>query len=124
MLSYLKQARNSEEHGLEAVILKQPSTMRLENRRPLMDIYVSYNEAGEIKFSEPRFGLTSDVKGLPERMILRDVVDGRSGKVYRVPEKHLSEEILDNSPAKIASMAINFCRSTLESAEKLVVDRT
>ncbi|MDF2368309.1 hypothetical protein [Sneathiella sp.] len=119
LLSYLRQARNSEEHTLEGSSDKTGFTAHT-NRKDVK-IVRSGKKDNHIEVVVPE-----NVKKGDELFTIRgpgiyliDVIDGRSGKLFQVPKEHLGQSIENTTPLEVASKALMYMENLISEAERL-----
>ncbi len=123
LLSYVQQARNSEEHTLigttdktgfriEAVG-KGAKVVRSGHKDNRLEVIAPANaKAGEELFRIHAPGI-----------YLVDVTCQRSKKRFPVPTSHLDTELYQNDPISVASLAINYAEEMINIAETMIVEK-
>lgn len=114
LLQYLHQARNSDEHTLEAVI-ETSNSITAESAHP------------SVIFQDGTLHIPHDFRGAvlnltPPHFRLLDVVDHRWGapKRYSVPTSHLGTQLPTSTPIAVAIAALSYQQRLVAEARELV----
>ena len=111
LLSYLHHARNTEEHSLESSADQVGITMTPAN--PLVRI-----EGDTIYLPQNmKPGPIANFKAPYLRLL--DVKDNLHGDVFKVPENHLGQKIVDNSPLGVAKLGLGYLETLVMAADLL-----
>ncbi len=138
LLRYITEARNDDEHGIEAVTEYVPGSAKLGVNRPGSS-RAMVDQFGN-RFSDP-IGPDATVYNIPNltdpsqipqlhaldgKPIFNEVttpkvklinVRDRSGRTYAPPSNHLGQAILDPEPVIVADLTVNYLKVLLEEAE-------
>jgi hypothetical protein len=120
LLSYLLHARNSNDHGVEQVLERDPA--RTEVGRGARHVYIDelVIEQGKIKtLRGSQDGGPIRVEHIPEKISLRPVVD--RGVTYNPPKSFLGKTIPDHSPQAVGKVALEFMARVFAEAEGFVL---
>ena len=122
LLAYLHQARNADEHGIEAVTKEVPGGIAIGGPGESFTFNMSSRK--------DRGGGGMDIQVFPHGGRLPKVwtVDPEiqlvavrnRGVSYPPPDAHLGEKLADSSPIKVAELGLEWHRSLLEQAAELV----
>lgn len=124
LLQYLYEARNVDEHGLEAVTKEKPGSIGV---KPVENTGVFYN--GVFGFKDGKFMVPAatdrhgnpvdlNVTINPSRTILVPVV-ARGNRTYNPPQEHLGQRLIDSSPIGIAEVSVAYLKMLLQEAAAL-----
>ncbi len=116
LLSYLKQARDSDQHGITDITKKVAGRMSMRPVAPGGDFYLqelSFDERGNISRLEP--GSPMILRVVKPKMAL--IPFHHRGVDYPVPTTHLGEVIKTEDPIAIAELAIAYYEIFLRAAE-------
>ena len=126
LLSYLHQARNCDEHGLDYIVTETGSSLVGKMAEGATTFHmaadVMLDSDGNVHVRNPTSETPAAFTALElsdPRMELVKVKDGRSGKSFDPPEEHLGQPIADNSPPVIANLAIEYLEEMLNEATGL-----
>ena len=117
LLSYLKNARDSEQHSIEQIVERQPGLLRRAR-------FVNPN-GGFVKKMVINSGELTEYEGdpllvefTPERAIVKSVTN--SGRIYNPPINHRGKSLADpKDPIEIAYLGLKFYTQYLNDIEKL-----
>jgi len=115
LMSYLHQARNSEEHGLHQVTSVAGSEVKLGPGAKA----AIYTDGHSFTVSN----VEGEVTVPQDRIKLVPVYDDRSGKWFEVPRMHMGVPIDNVSPGVIGSLALSYLVDLLNEAKGRVVDQ-
>jgi hypothetical protein len=121
LLSYLFQARNSDEHSVREIIEHQPGSVTL---KPTIPGGVTYIDSMRVRNGVMEFGpgTVGTMEVTPTRTVLLPV-KARDGRIYAVPEVHLGEKLADPDCIGLANRAVAFYEDFLKEAENKFVTR-
>jgi len=117
LLSYLVNARGADEHSIEDITAKEPSSIGINPAEGSSltlksltfngnDISVESDQAVRIEF------ISGKVRLLP--------ITNR-GRVYEVPLKHFGQDLKSSDPVELAELAVNFYTEYFKEAEAYFV---
>lgn len=122
LLSYIHQARNSDEHGIEEVTQTR-TQQHLVGEVGGLSVSVSTSDDGT--FSD-FVGVLPDGKRVPistyksQTVRLVAVTNTRFGDTFDVPRSHFGEELPDVlDPAYVAGLAISYLKNLIDEARGL-----
>ena len=122
LLQYLFQARDDEEHGVEAATELQPGALGIGVNKPgfstAMHIRrLAIDQQGNVELDATSHdGKPILLEITPARSILKPVT-GRGNRIYDPPTAHLGNAIPDNSPIPVAQLALIYLESLVDQAE-------
>jgi hypothetical protein len=118
LLSYMHQARNAEEHGLEAVTALSPGAIELGTKGELRAESISFGPDG-IKVV-PLPGVPIPYRIRPPRIVLKTVTDDRYGSSFPPPGTHLGRAIPNPSPIPVGKAWLAYLEALVREAETKV----
>jgi hypothetical protein len=124
LLSYLHQARNSEEHGLAPVTALQARGWSIEDGGGGLRIHsLEADDRGNISgLVSPAPGAAAPIaKHWPSSIHLAVVQDDRFKTKFAPPTHHLGEELKDSSPATVGDAWMVYLKLFLDEAETYVI---
>ena len=120
LLSYMHQARNSDEHGIEPVTEYDPGFVGIGG--PNQDIYIEslvLMPSGPVGTVYGLDGRPPAITFKPAEFKLSNVVDERYGNEFVPPTTHLGKAIADQSPFGIGQLWLDYFEAlVLEAAER------
>ncbi len=121
LLSYMHQARNSDEHGLEPVARHNPGYLGIGMAGESAHIgRLTTGARGEI--TELRMNPTPGpvtIAQIPPHPELIPVIDDRFGTKFDPPKEHLGAPLADISARAIAKLWVDYLSALVEEATKL-----
>ena len=114
LLSYLFQARNSDEHSVREIAEQKPGSLSINPAFPGADVYIDYMriDNGTVTIGPRTNGI---VHFVPATIALLPV-KARDGRVYPPPTLHLGQKIDQQDYVFIAAKAIAFYQDFLDQA--------
>lgn len=138
LLHYIHHARNSEEHGLDEVVVHAPQSISFEPTVPLgLPLFPTmFNFAGQDEENpQPakisigyRDGTTKDVTSLVKqpyvnrKLVLVKATSPRNPKPIDPPNEHLGQKMDGSEPTEVAELAIGYCETMVLEAKGLSCD--
>ena len=121
LIQYLRQARNAEEHGLEATSRYVESSFAFGIGQNISGgtLIVKGNHIQSTLKTDNGAPLKVEIRGPHSELV--PIVDGRFGTVFPVPTTHLGKAIKDQSPANIGLLGLTYFDGILEEAERMAV---
>lgn len=120
LLSYLHQARNVEEHGIQPVATHELGGLTLSSGGGSGFIEAMEFGPGFLKMELGDWhGPRPNLVFVPPHARLVDVADERFGTIFKVPFEHLGQPIEDQSPATVGKLWLSYCEALVEEARKL-----
>jgi hypothetical protein len=113
LLSYLRNARGCDEHGVEPIAEKIPGGIGI-NAAEGNSLYIKKMEMrnGQLHIDSPqKIKITID----PGKFHLVPVIN--RGVTYAVPTSHLGSDVVAMDPASLAELAVKFYVELLDQAE-------
>jgi hypothetical protein len=131
LLSYLHQARNADEHGLDHVTMRMSHSSSYEFSTAKGEEYqwkirCRENDDGTVEYSDPI--ITKDGKIVPTKLVatskpsvaLREVRNTRYGDEFWPPTSHLGVELPKHvSPEAVAALCVRYIKQMLSEAREL-----
>jgi hypothetical protein len=129
LMSYLFQARNAAEHGLEDVTRRTADMGRIRfpaTKTVKMGVMMRLNSDGSMDIKDPKVttedGEFTNLELLNPRVELVTVTDDRfPDQSWPPPETHFGSPIADRSPIGLAKLAIAEMEAVLSAAVQFVV---
>lgn len=124
LLSYLHQARNADEHGLDYITAKGADCVNVHMTKDVKEIHVAFDmmvdKAGRVHVRDPK-------TNTPEAVDHFELINPRvelvtvknRGHSFDPPNMHLGKPIVENGPPSVAKLAISYLRDMLDEASKL-----
>jgi hypothetical protein len=120
LLAYFHQARNSDEHGIEQILARDPQSITIgtpgAGPMHLEELIIDGSHA-RIKFHPS--SVDKSVHITPEQIRLLPVTDDRYGTVFKLPEIHLGQPIADTSVLALSRLALAYHQALVDEADKL-----
>lgn len=120
LLQYLFQARNDEEHGLEAGAEPVPGRITVEVKIPdslRLDLSYIQTAGGEARL--PNGTAAKIHEHILPSIILAPVRDRDRSTIYRPPVSHLGAPLADKSPLGVAKIGFGYLVGMVKEAEVL-----
>lgn len=114
LVVYLRQARDADEHGVEALTEHRPGSIGINPVQPGRELHIRHLEIrnGQLRLSAPG---GAKIERRPPRT---DAVDVVNRKVrYPVPTTHLGQPITDNSLMGLAALGVSYYTTMLADLE-------
>jgi hypothetical protein len=119
LLSYLHQARNADEHGIEPIAnLKHGGVKISKGGQPRFILKTVINHGKEKLELHPLEGPGIEI--IPSRVELVPVRDDRFKNVFNPPTEHLGSILPDISPFAIATIGFKYHEELVQAASRLV----
>lgn len=121
LLSYLHQARNADEHGIEPITVLKPGQITLTSSGSIALQSLIINNDGTVaaEFVPYSEGAHPVVKAEPASAVLISVIDERFGNRFDPPTEHLGAALSDTSPMTVARAGLAYHVALVEEAGKL-----
>lgn len=115
LLSYLFQARNSDEHSVREIAEQRPGSLSINPATPGGAVYIDHLSInnGVVTIGPGTVGV---IHFEPARIALLPV-KAKDGRIYPPPTMHLGQKIDHLDYANIAAMALAFYQDFLDQAE-------
>jgi hypothetical protein len=131
LLRYALHARNSHEHSIEAITGMSSREMVFDGPGPLAVLLFNEPLDDEAPLSSSveqpsmmywgydgiMYSGMGTVIDVPPQLILVPVKD--RGVLYGVPETHLGEPLIDDTPQSAAALLFAYCKALIDQAENL-----
>ncbi|HTE21937.1 MAG TPA: hypothetical protein VK674_02745 [Candidatus Limnocylindria bacterium] len=113
LLRYLKHARNSDQHTIQALVETKPGKYeaKIQGSVYIDKLVVSKGQVVEYRGSKPL-----EVTVLPERVELMQVKD--RGKWYNPPLTHKTTRLIWPDPIKVAELGLKYYQDFISEIEK------
>lgn len=115
LLSYLFQARNAEEHGLERSIEHAYDIRVVEGVS--LEVDATFESNGDVTFHKTHS--PDEVVHFALKGTLKPVVDIRSGRTFWPPAEHLGSPLRDTSAFGVADAAMAYLEQLISEAAHL-----
>jgi hypothetical protein len=116
MLSYIRHARNADEHGIERITSKLPGGPMIVPKEGNM-LHIGHMEMTPFGVKmDPETEKNSKWVFIPSKVLLASVRD--RGADYAVPRNHLGTPIGPATPLAVAELALKFLADTIVEAHK------
>lgn len=125
LLSYLHHARNSDEHGIEAVTIRNKGGWGINPSNPELPMSFDINpsgvpiEVGQMLIVNHDPANPPVVDKIPPSIRLTRVTDSRFGDSFDPPRSHQGSELQDSSLGAVAQLAITYLERMVEEAKAL-----
>jgi hypothetical protein len=115
LLSYVRHARNADEHGVERITDQKPAHVTI-NPKQGKDLIVDHLQVGPhgVRMG-PKLAEQAKVEFHPESITLVSVRD--RGSIYQPPKSHLGKELHQCTPVSVADLALTFVKHILDEAQ-------
>ena len=121
LLSYMHQARNVEEHGIEPVAEQDPGSLTIGGASGGGIIRKIGFGPGKLVLELDRWhGDLPQVTYVPPHVRLIPVVDDRYGTTFKVPEFHLGQRIGDSSPRTMGALWLSYSAALIDEAKTYI----
>jgi hypothetical protein len=117
LLRYMHQARNVDEHGIEAVTESTPARIEIWGD----DIKI-HNLAIRGRMVKGELGGNPTIKAMPSSVQLVTVRDDRYGDEFEPPREHLGKPLTDGSPLNVARLWLSYLEALVAEAETRVTE--
>lgn len=123
LVRYIVQARNADEHGIEAVVTHVPGGVEIgKNGEPVHVKRLFWDEDGRmIVHLQPVNGKVPTVEVKTAHPKLVKVHDDRFGDAFDPPAEHLGQPLPDTSPYTVASKMMAYLERVMTEARSLQV---
>lgn len=120
LLVYLAQARNADEHGVEALTEHHPGSIAINSVKQGGALYIRHLEIrnGQMHLDAPG---GARIEHHPPRTVAVDVVNRKVR--YPVPGTHLGQPITDKSLMGLAALGVSYYAAMLADLESAGWDR-
>lgn len=119
LLSYMHQARNSDEHGIKPVTLRADAGILAEIKGGEEKSKI-LSQDGRVRGYRWKGGQFS-LKVIGAHAQLDVIVDSRFGDEYPPPRSHLGKPLLRSLPYDIANVWVNYLEGLLDDCEAKVI---
>jgi hypothetical protein len=114
LLSYIHQARNSEDHGIEEVTEKVGIKVISTDPRAVVG-----TDGVSVTIPEDMPVGVEFAQLVAPSVRLKDVEDKRYRTTFPVPEFHLDQRLSNNEPITIARLAVKYISEVIDEAERV-----
>ena len=116
LLSYIRHARNADEHGVEPVTVQRPGGIGIGPKIG-NSLYVDHLEIrnGEMIIG-PELAKNAKIEFIPASVHLSSVRD--RGLDYQPPRNHLGTTLQETTPIVVAQAALKYLQTMLSEAEQ------
>lgn len=119
LLSYMREARNVEEHGIEPVAEYHPEALAIGGGGEGVIRRIGFGPGRMIVETGPWRGDPPALEYVPPHARLIAVTN-RRGKILEVPQYHRGEQLTDQSPAVLGELWLNYTAALLDEAEAYI----
>ena len=117
LLSYMHQARNVDEHGIEPTAEHVEGSIGIGANGPLHIRSLVIDENGNIKIDADTSKGDLIINVIHPHVRLIPVVDERYNVTFHPPKEHLGQPLTDNSPFNVARLWLAYLSALVDEAE-------